>query len=569
MTSRPKEVIMRRAFSYIRFSTPEQLKGDSLRRQTALTTEYCKRNKLHLDDSLNLRDLGVSAFRGGNAETGALSGFLDAVKSDRVPGGSVLIVENLDRLTRDEIGEALSLFISILKSGVHIVTLRPEVEYTRKSINEIGVILQAVLQLFLGHEESAKKSERLTEVWDAKRATLGKRKLTGKCPFWLRLSEEGSRFVIDEDRAAVVRRMFALAKAGQGSAAIAKQLNHDGIPSPYGRSWSNVSVLAILRSRAVFGEFTPHAGRYKTRKAIGAPIPNYYPPILTETEFYAVQAGIAGRKLQRGPRGKHTRNLFTGLLHDARDGTAIHLSEKRKGDVRMVSHGAMRGKAGAKYVSFPYPVFERAILDCLAEIDAREILDEPEEESEASALKNELARVRGRKAEVEAELRHGDLAALARLLRQLTDEERELIEKQKAAQEKDAAPIGEAWGEVKNLRQALERAPDQEKARLRGRAVLGRAVETIQCLFVARGWDRIAAVQIWLAGGEKHRDYLILHRPPKANARARVEGGWWCRSLATIHDDDDLDLRNPQHAKELEEALAAADIASASDETIE
>lgn len=549
---------MRRAFSYIRFSTPEQLKGDSLRRQTALTADYCKRNKLHLDDSLNLRDLGVSAFRGGNAETGALSCFLDAVKSGRVPSGSVLIVENLDRLTRDEVGEALSLFITLLKSGIVIVTLRPEIEYTRKSINDIGTILQAVLQLFLGHEESAKKSERLAEVWDAKRATIGKRKLTGKCPFWLRLAEDGSRFVIDDDRAAIVRRMFALAKAGQGSAAIAKQLNHDGILSPYRRPWNNVSVLAILRSRAVFGEFTPHAGRYKTRKPIGSPIPNYYPAILTENDFYAVQAGIAGRKLQRGPRGKNVRNLFSGLLRDARDGTAIHLSEKRKGDVRMVSHGAMRGKDGAKYVSFPYAVFEREILDRLAEIDPREILDEPDQESEASALEGALARVRAKKAEAEAELRNGDLAALARLLRQLTDEERELIAKRDAAQEKDAAPIGEAWGELKNLRQALERAPDQEKARLRGRAVLGQAIESIQCLFVARGWDRLAAIQLWFADGKQHRDYIIYHRPAIRGGIESRPAQCWCGSLADAVALGDFDLRKPEHVEEWEAALSAA-----------
>jgi hypothetical protein len=39
-------------------------------------------------------------------------------------------------------------------------------------------------------------------------------------------------------------------------------------------------------------------------------------------------------------------------------------------------------------------------------------------------------------------------------------------------------------------------------------------------------------VQLWFAGDKKHRDYLILHRPPKANAKGRTEGGWSCRSLS-------------------------------------
>src|SRR5687768_12023022 len=39
------------AFSYVRFSTPEQAKGDSLRRQTEATEEWCRRNAIPLDTS--------------------------------------------------------------------------------------------------------------------------------------------------------------------------------------------------------------------------------------------------------------------------------------------------------------------------------------------------------------------------------------------------------------------------------------------------------------------------------------------------------------------------------------
>jgi DNA invertase Pin-like site-specific DNA recombinase len=88
------------AFSYARFSRPEQVRGDSLRRQFEATRAYCGRNGLVLDDSLNLRDLGVSAFRGKNAGQGALGAFTSAVASGRVPRGATLIVESLDRLSR-------------------------------------------------------------------------------------------------------------------------------------------------------------------------------------------------------------------------------------------------------------------------------------------------------------------------------------------------------------------------------------------------------------------------------------------------------------------------------------
>src|SRR4051812_28138078 len=52
------------AYSYIRLSTPEQPKRDSLRRQTELRVAWLARNDVGLDTSLTLHDEGVSGFKG-------------------------------------------------------------------------------------------------------------------------------------------------------------------------------------------------------------------------------------------------------------------------------------------------------------------------------------------------------------------------------------------------------------------------------------------------------------------------------------------------------------------------
>jgi len=52
---------MTKAYSCVRFSTPAQAEGDSKRRQTSMTADYCARQGLTLDTELNLMDLGVSA----------------------------------------------------------------------------------------------------------------------------------------------------------------------------------------------------------------------------------------------------------------------------------------------------------------------------------------------------------------------------------------------------------------------------------------------------------------------------------------------------------------------------
>jgi hypothetical protein len=47
-----------KAYSYVRFSTPEQAKGDSHRRQTEKAAKYAAENGLELDTELRLADLG-------------------------------------------------------------------------------------------------------------------------------------------------------------------------------------------------------------------------------------------------------------------------------------------------------------------------------------------------------------------------------------------------------------------------------------------------------------------------------------------------------------------------------
>lgn len=93
-----------RPFSYLRMSSAAQLAGDSLRRQTQAAREYADKHGLELQEEDQLRDLGVSGFRGDHlAEDAGLGGFIAAVRSGRVTHGSVLLIEDLDRLSRQAI----------------------------------------------------------------------------------------------------------------------------------------------------------------------------------------------------------------------------------------------------------------------------------------------------------------------------------------------------------------------------------------------------------------------------------------------------------------------------------
>src|SRR5262249_17611278 len=157
------------AYSYLRFSTPEQMKGDSYRRQTELSRSYAERHHLMLDDTLSFQDLGVSAFRGKNSREGALSAFMQAVESGRVRPGSFLLVESLDRLSRETVNKAFRQFSDIIDLGVTIVTLTDGKVYTKQSISEnFADLLISLTTMYRAHEESATKSKRLKAAWQGK-----------------------------------------------------------------------------------------------------------------------------------------------------------------------------------------------------------------------------------------------------------------------------------------------------------------------------------------------------------------------------------------------------------------
>lgn len=119
-----------KVYSYTRFSTPEQAQGDSHRRQTEAARRWAEAKRLTLDERLRLHDLGVSAYRGANADTDSgLGGFLHACRTGLIAPGSFLLVESLDRISRMTPRRAQRLMDDIVDAGVTVVTLNDGQEY--------------------------------------------------------------------------------------------------------------------------------------------------------------------------------------------------------------------------------------------------------------------------------------------------------------------------------------------------------------------------------------------------------------------------------------------------------
>ena len=221
----------RKAYSYLRFSTPEQSKGDSFRRQMAMAEAYALKHGLELDQELTFHDLGLSGFRGENAEEGRLAYFKEAVSAGQVPQGSVLLVEQLDRISRLTPRKALRVLEAIVDMGVSVVTLSDEREYTATSLDRDPMeLLLSILTFTRANEESETKARRLRAAWDGKRADITNRPLTSIAPAWLRLADDRQSFCIIPERAALVRRIFSMTLEGVGQHKIAATFNRVRTP---------------------------------------------------------------------------------------------------------------------------------------------------------------------------------------------------------------------------------------------------------------------------------------------------------------------------------------------------
>lgn len=403
---------MARAYSYVRFSTPEQSKGDSLRRQLELSTAYAEKHGLILDDSLTLRDEGLSGFTGENRKKGALAVFIRAVETGLVKRGSYLLIESLDRLSRDTLSEQMTLFMMLVNSGITIVTLADQQEYSKQTINnDISRLMISLVSMMRAHEESVMKSQRVRAAWDKKRRDIGKIKLSAQCPAWLELIEDRTGFLIIEERADIIRRIYQMNIGGVGQMQIARTLNGEGIKSWGGdNGWHPSYVQRILQTRAVLGEFQPLKRDAKGKSIpAGEPVVNYYPSVIDISTWQKAQ-----ERRQTSTPGRVSQsngNLFTGIIFDGYNGCSMrHMS--RPGTKATPDKPAQRWyylvsdygrlKKGQQSSSWRYDWFEKWFLDYLIRIDWSVIAAEEksaadlELETQLAARREALSGIQGK-----------------------------------------------------------------------------------------------------------------------------------------------------------------------------
>jgi hypothetical protein len=469
-----------KAYSYIRFSTPQQAKGDSHQRQADKAARYANEHGLELDTELKLTDFGVSGYRLKNAKTGALGIFLRAVEEDRVARGSYLLVENMDRLTRAEIIGATGLFLSLIHAGVVVVTLTNGETYSQERFDKDPYAIHFIVgELIRANQESFRKGQMVGDAKERKRAKLLAGELNGKAytrqtPGWIKWSTEDKSYQLLPERAAVLREIFALADSGWGLDRVARELNKREVET-WGEGqrkashWRGAYLRKIVASQAAIGRFTPHRTTRHEMTGARRDVPldpvSLWPAAVTEDLYWRV----ARRFQTTAPRGKNaTReavSVVAGIAKCTCGSSVIRISKgPRRGKhyVYLLCSKAHAKAKGCEYLPVRYDAVEEALR-----VNAKAIVRHAPRGKNTAALEKEIDNLQGNVDALEsnaAEL--ADLAAHERsqlAIKRLRDKERELERHRASLRElrarKETLTTASVRARLKAMEEALTQVP--------------------------------------------------------------------------------------------------------------
>ena len=424
----------------------------------------------------------------GGTSKRLLAAFIKAIETGEVKAGDVLLVEAIDRLGRKGIRPTQKLVNTILDGGIDIAILSPvEKVYKASDTNDLGGAIELAAFAYQAYVYSENLSYRIKGAYHDKRKKLAdgnsEVRISRHTPAWLTL--RGNAYIVDEEKANIVRYVFKRAIDGLGAHRLSAELNEKKMVSPgHSGRWNTTYLRQLIRQRTVLGEYQPHAmDENNKRRPIGEVLPNYYPRIIDDATWEKANAALDNR-VQERCEPKEFINIFAGLMWNGIDDSACHIYQfqQRRADGRKVvyrrfiSNNYKGRERGACRETVDIHAFEIAFLNFLTEVDLPRDKHNPAV-AELTAANARLSRVKRRIAELQKALEgDSDFGLLLAPLKNLQAEKKQLETRVRTAASKASGSQHAALDEVRSF--DFLAALDNE-TRLRLREALKQAIERI------------------------------------------------------------------------------------------
>ena len=250
---------------YERLSRDDELQGESnsISHQKQMLEEFARRN--NLPNPRHFTDDGVSGTRFDR------SGFLAMMEEVEAGRVEAIVIKDMSRLGRDylKVGQVMEI---LRQRGVRLIAINDGVDSLKG--DDDFTPFRNIMNEFYARDTSRK----IRSVFKSK--GMSGKHLTGTVIYGYLWDEKREHWLVDEEAAEVVRRIFSLTMEGYGPYQISKLLSEakveipavhlarfdEGVnrtkpvKDPYG--WGSSTIVSILKKR----EYLGHTVNFKTRK---------------------------------------------------------------------------------------------------------------------------------------------------------------------------------------------------------------------------------------------------------------------------------------------------------------
>ena len=325
---------------YERLSRDDELQGESnsISHQKQMLEEFARRNGL--PNPTHFTDDGVSGTR---FDRPGFLAMMEEVEAGRV---EAIVIKDMSRLGRDylKVGQVMEI---LRQRGVRLIAINDGVDSLKG--DDDFTPFRNIMNEFYARDTSRK----IRSVFKSK--GMSGKHLTGTVIYGYLWDEKREHWLVDEEAAAVVRHIFALAMEGYGPYQIATKLSEEKIEMPavhlarYGEGvnknkafadiyrWSASTVVEILKKQ----EYLGHTVNFKTRKHFKDKKSHYvdesewtifentHEVIIDQETFDNVQR-IRGNA-RRYPDGFGEAHPLTGLMYCADCGGKMYVHRTYNG----------------------------------------------------------------------------------------------------------------------------------------------------------------------------------------------------------------------------------------------
>lgn len=285
---------MKKAVIYARYSSERQ-NEQSIAGQVEVCTEWAKNN--------DIRIVHIYHDEALTGKTDRRPGFQQMIKDAKNGKFDYIIVYKLDRFARNRYDSAIYK-AQLKKFNVRIMSAMENI-----ADGPEGIILESVLE-GMAEYYSANLAQNVLRGM-SQRAECGKH-LGGVPPLGYKV-DENKDYVVDEETAPIVKKIFEMYASGETLNNMATYLNERGYTTSRKKKFNTTSFGTILKNKKYVGTYS----------GMDAEIPDATPKLIDEELFYKVQEKLQRNKRAPASNKSPTTFYLTGKLFCGKCGSSM------------------------------------------------------------------------------------------------------------------------------------------------------------------------------------------------------------------------------------------------------